>query len=153
MNALEHRIPPPLLALALMAAMEGVALLAAPTQVPVFLRLGVASALLVAAGGFGYPSVIAFRRAGTTIDPIRITRASTLVTSGVYRITRNPMYLTLALLLCAWAAWLGVALAACGPVAFVAFITRFQILPEERQLGARFGADYDGYRKRVRRWL
>jgi len=63
------------------------------------------------------------------------------------------MYVALTLLLCAWAAWLEQPLAALGPLAFALFIDRFQIVPEERAMLARFGADYDAYRQRTRRWI
>jgi protein-S-isoprenylcysteine O-methyltransferase Ste14 len=75
------------------------------------------------------------------------------VTSGIYRVTRNPMYVGLTLSLCAWGFWLGRPIAALGPLTFVAFIDRLQIVPEERALTARFGQAYADYRRRVRRWL
>jgi protein-S-isoprenylcysteine O-methyltransferase Ste14 len=56
-------------------------------------------------------------------------------------------------LLAAWAAYLGTAWAFLGPVVFIAFLTRFQIMPEERVLQAKFGAAYADYRARVRRWV
>jgi protein-S-isoprenylcysteine O-methyltransferase Ste14 len=76
-----------------------------------------------------------------------------MVTSGVYRHTRNPMYLGMLCLLGAWAAWLGNAAALLGLPAFVAYMNRFQIAPEERALAQRFGAAFDAYAARVRRWL
>lgn len=94
-----------------------------------------------------------FWQARTTINPLQPDRASVLVTHGIYRFTRNPMYLSLLLLLVAYASQLGTWAAFAGPVAYVAYITRFQILPEERVLLSKFGAEYDAYRRRVRRWL
>jgi protein-S-isoprenylcysteine O-methyltransferase Ste14 len=72
---------------------------------------------------------------------------------GVYRWTRNPMYLGMAVLLLAWGLWLanGAALAVIS--LFVAYLNRFQIAPEERALQARFGDEFTAYRARVRRWL
>lgn len=72
---------------------------------------------------------------------------------GVYRATRNPMYVGLALLLLAWTVYLGAPLALLGVAAFVAYITRFQIVPEERVLAQKFGPEFGAYRSRVRRWL
>ena len=80
-------------------------------------------------------------------------QASTLVTSGVYRFTRNPMYVGILLLLAAVAAHLGSVLALLGLPAFVFWIGRFQIAPEERALRAKFGSAYDDYTRAVRRWL
>jgi protein-S-isoprenylcysteine O-methyltransferase Ste14 len=71
----------------------------------------------------------------------------------VYRFTRNHMYLGLAVLLSAWAVWLAALLPWLAPLAFVLYITRFQIRPEERVLGQLFGPPYADYRRRVRRWL
>jgi protein-S-isoprenylcysteine O-methyltransferase Ste14 len=63
------------------------------------------------------------------------------------------MYAALTALLIAWTIWLAAPWAALGPVAFVLFITRFQIVPEERALRAKFGRAYEDYAQRVRRWI
>jgi protein-S-isoprenylcysteine O-methyltransferase Ste14 len=110
--------------------------------------LGVAGGLAVSLAG-----VIEFRRARTTVHPLRPERASALVSGGIYRFTRNPMYVGMLTTLLGWAAWLAAPWALLGPVAFVAFIGRFQIAPEERVLQRLFGADYEAYTRRVRRWL
>jgi len=109
--------------------------------------------LLLAAGAIGIAGVRAFARARTTVDPLRPERASTLVTSGIYRRTRNPMYVALAIALLAWALWLAHPLALLGVVAFMAWMSRHQIAPEERALQALFGAEFERYCSEVRRWL
>lgn len=76
-----------------------------------------------------------------------------MVTGGVYRLTRNPMYVGLTLLLTTWAVWLAVPWTFLGPVVFALFTHCFQILPEERVMSAKFGRAYEDYRRRVRRWL
>jgi protein-S-isoprenylcysteine O-methyltransferase Ste14 len=107
------------------------------------------AALVVCALG-----VLPFRRAGTTVDPTRPERASALVTTGVYSMTRNPMYLGMLLLIVAWGLWLANAAGMIlGPLAFVLYIDRVQIPREERALAAAFGSDYTAYVGRVRRWL
>ena len=108
----------------------------------------VAAAVLVVIGG-----VVAFRRAKTTVNPMKPDTASSLVVSGIYRYTRNPMYLGFLLLLMAWAAALSNVLALVSLLAFVLYMNRFQIVPEERMLASRFAQDYAEYRARVRRWL
>jgi protein-S-isoprenylcysteine O-methyltransferase Ste14 len=75
------------------------------------------------------------------------------VTSGVYRHSRNPMYVALASLLFGLAAALDVPLGFLGPLLFITYMNRFQIRPEEKALEARFGAPYLAYKQRVRRWL
>jgi protein-S-isoprenylcysteine O-methyltransferase Ste14 len=109
--------------------------------------------LLLVAGAIGLAGVRAFDRARTTVDPLRPERASALVTSGIYRRTRNPMYVALAIALLAWALWLAHPLALPWVIAFVAWMNRYQIAPEERALQALFGAEFARYCSEVRRWL
>lgn len=95
----------------------------------------------------------AFRKARTTINPLRPEKASSLVRSGIYRYTRNPMYLGMLVLLLAWSAYLAHPAAFAMLPLFVLYLNRFQIAPEERALARLFGAEFDDYRRRVRRWL
>jgi protein-S-isoprenylcysteine O-methyltransferase Ste14 len=142
------RIPPPILTLILALGMSPMG--AGDGSV---WRTTVALVAFVLAGAFGFPALRAFRRAATTIDPVQVDRASALVTGGIYRATRNPMYVSLTLLLVAWALWLGGWWVWAGPVALVLWLDRFQIRPEERAMEARFGAAYLRYKAQVRRWL
>ncbi len=150
---LDNRIPPPVMTVltGLAMAAAGAAIPAAP--LPLALRLGGFAATFVLAGGFGRPAIAAFLAAKTTINPVVIDQASTLVTSGIYARSRNPMYVALTALLGALAFSLGNAWLLIGPLAFALYTERFQILPEERAMSARFGAAYDAYRVRVRRPL
>jgi protein-S-isoprenylcysteine O-methyltransferase Ste14 len=112
-------------------------------------------AIILAAVGFitGTTGVLTFRRAKTTIDPTKPQLASSLVTWGIYAITRNPMYLGGLVVLSGWAIFLSNALAFLFLPAFVQYINRFQIKPEERTLTGLFGHEYLAYQDRVRRWL
>jgi protein-S-isoprenylcysteine O-methyltransferase Ste14 len=94
-----------------------------------------------------------FRQAGTTVNPLRPQSASRLVTGGIFRRSRNPMYVGLTCILVGYAVALGSASPWLVPAAFVATITWLQILPEERALATLFGAEYAAYRRDVRRWL
>jgi protein-S-isoprenylcysteine O-methyltransferase Ste14 len=87
------------------------------------------------------------------VNPLQPDAASSLVSGGVYRWTRNPMYLGMALVLLAWAVYLSSIAALAVLPLFIVYINRFQIEPEERALEARFGAQFERYRKAVRRWL
>jgi protein-S-isoprenylcysteine O-methyltransferase Ste14 len=109
--------------------------------------------LVVTGLAFDLSGLVVFLRRRTTINPLHPERASVLVTGGVYSITRNPMYVGLCCLLLAWAVYLWSPWALAGPVLFVLWITRWQIVPEERVLERVFGDEYRAYRTRVRRWL
>ncbi len=94
-----------------------------------------------------------FRRSGTTLEPLHPDQASVLVTSGPYTVSRNPMYVGLAGLLAAHAAWRG-SWAALLPLAgFVAVIDRSQIHAEEAALLEKFGPEYSAYRATSPRWI
>ncbi len=153
MQALELKIPPPAVAVLLAAVMWGISLVAPLLEVPAFLRVAAAVTIALAGGGFSLAGVISFRRARTTVNPMKPETTSSLVRSGIYGVTRNPMYLGLLIVLVAWAVFLSSAWALLGPLAFVLYINRFQIAPEERVLSAMFGTDYSAYKSRVRRWL
>lgn len=153
MRWLETRIPPPIVAACfallawLFAPVEARASLAASSRI----ALGVAIALL--GGAIAAAGSVRFHRAKTTVNPLHPEKASALVTTGIYRYTRNPMYVGMACLLLAWALHLSAWLPVAGPALFVLYITRFQILPEERTLQQLFGDAYTQYTSRVRRWL
>lgn len=153
MTWLETRIPPPVLAIAIAVAMGAAAWASPPSPIPWPARAAATVLLLLAGGAFGPVAIRSFLRAKTTTDPMHVERASSLVTTGIYARSRNPMYVGLAFLLTASAAWLGIAATVLGPIAFVLYMTRFQIIPEERALAARFGDDYRRYQAVVRRWL
>jgi protein-S-isoprenylcysteine O-methyltransferase Ste14 len=113
--------------------------------VPLGTGLALAGAAIMAV------AAIEFLRARTTIVPHRMPDA--LITGGLYRLSRNPIYLADALILAGlclrWGAWPSLVLV---PV-FTAIITRRFIRPEEARLRAAFGAGYDSYRAQVRRWI
>ena len=94
-----------------------------------------------------------FRQIGTTVNPVDPSKASRLVTDGVFRVSRNPMYLGLLLLLIGWAVWLGSISPLVVPPLFVFAITVVQIIPEERALNRNFGEEYVSYRRSVARWI
>lgn len=153
MRWLELRIPPRLLAVAVALGMWAMSLLE-----PRFESLPShhwATALVGALGGAAITIVggVTLRAARTTLLPMRPQKTTSLVTTGIFRWTRNPMYLGLAVALVGWAAFLSAAWSLLGPVLFVLYLNRFQIQPEERALTKLFGAEYTNYARRVRRWL
>lgn len=152
-HSLELKIPPPVVALCsaglawwLARSLPGWAM-----QIPG--RLPLAAALVLAGSTLDLWGLIAVHRARTTFNPMAPQRTSSIVRNGPYRFSRNPMYLGLACTLTGFAVWLAHPLALLAPAGFVAWVTRFQILPEERILRAAFGATYADYLRAVRRWL
>ncbi len=145
---------PPVVVLALFAA--GMYLLFRFLPVGYFDFLGrryLALGLSVAAVVISILSVIRFFRAGTSVDPRTPDKASGLVTNGIYRYSRNPMYLAMLLLLLAWGLFLGNAFNTLVAAFFVAYMNKFQIIPEEEALSAKFGKAYQQYLLQVRRWF
>lgn len=152
MHWLETRIPPPIVMLLLGLAALGVAGCAPAFAFDVPLQTALALAVAVLGLALNLLPKRAFRRAGTTVNPLRPAASTQLVTAGIYRYTRNPMYLGHALILAGWTLHLGNALALIALPAFLLFVARFQIQPEERALARRFPG-YARYRRQVRRWL
>lgn len=150
---MQRRIPPPIVALITIALMWGVsrALPALDFTIPyvdvifwITLFLGV---LIVTIAGFG------FIKAKTTTNPLKPESATALITTGLYRFTRNPMYLGMLLIVIAAAVFLSNVIAFILASLFVIAMNRFQIRAEERALENIFGDAYRDYCKRVRRWL
>ena len=153
MRFLEHRIPPPVVALVVGTGMWTVAEVPPILQLPKLVQLPAAVALGAIGAAVAIGGVASFRRAKTTVNPLKPETSVALVSTGVYSISRNPMYLGMVLALFAWAVYLSSVWSLVGPILFALYITRFQIVPEERALDALFGAPFAEYKKRVRRWL
>jgi len=106
----------------------------------------IGTALIVAAR-------VALERAGTTWHPTEPGRTTALVTTGVYRFSRNPTYLGMEIVLLSWAVMLASPAAVLMTALFVLYIERFQIRPEESTLSISLGQEYRDYSLRVRRWV
>jgi protein-S-isoprenylcysteine O-methyltransferase Ste14 len=153
MKTLELKIPPLPLAVGF-----GVLMWAVDRWLPMqtersWVRSVIALATLGLAIGIVVTAVIGFRSARTTVDPFHPEAASTIVTTGIYGVTRNPMYLGFLLALVSLAVFLGNVASAVLPLIFVVYMNRFQIGPEERALRTRFGEPYEAYLRSVRRWF
>ncbi len=152
---LVSRLPPPAIILLLVGAMSLVTDLWPELALPIPLHIGWGAAALC-----GLLSLVLsvwalwiFRRAKTTVDPRRPEQTRQLVTHGIYRVSRNPMYLALLLLVLAWSLLLAHALAFLGvPLCFF-YLDRMPIRHEEQHLQRKFGPAYRNYQLRVRRWI
>lgn len=150
---MKTRIPPPLVTLAFAMMMLGL-----DRQFPAGrfdLPEGGTAALLLSLLGLAIIAAAGrnFRKAGTTVNPLDPARASSLVSAGIFRRSRNPMYLSMLVFLIALGIWLGNVSSIVALTLFVWFMTRFQIKPEEEALTQLFGAEYEDYCSRVRRWI
>jgi protein-S-isoprenylcysteine O-methyltransferase Ste14 len=153
MQALELKVPPPLVAALIAASMWGISKLPPAIALPEVIRTVTALPVALAGAALTGAGLLSFRQARTTVNPMKPQSAALLVRSGVYSISRNPMYLGLLVVLVAWAAFLSTVWALLGPLVYVLYINRFQIAPEERILSAKFGASYAEYKARVRQWI
>jgi protein-S-isoprenylcysteine O-methyltransferase Ste14 len=153
MQRLITKTPAPVVAIAIGGIMKLYAYAAnipfdtSPVLAEVGIRLSQLSAVIALL------AFVSFGLARTTINPLEPSRASTLLTGGIFRITRNPLCLSLLLLLIAYAVRLGSWAECLGPAFFAAYITRFQIIPEEKVLATKFGAAFLAYMSRTRRWI
>jgi protein-S-isoprenylcysteine O-methyltransferase Ste14 len=154
MHFLELRIPPVMLVILVAVAMAGVAY-TVPTSLPMPMwpRLIVALSLVVVGAGVAMAGVVAFRRQKTTVNPFTPEQSSSLVATGIYRFSRNPMYLGFFLALLGWCVYLSNWASALWLPVFVLYMNRFQIGPEERALKQHFGPAFVAYTQSVRRWL
>jgi protein-S-isoprenylcysteine O-methyltransferase Ste14 len=153
MNFLNNRIPPPAVALVLAICMYALKEFGPQIHIGRDFRNFATLMLVVLGLACEVPAIFTFWKQKTTVNPLKIDSAKHLVVSGAYRFTRNPMYLGMSFLLIGWALNLANLLAFIGPILFVIYITRFQILLEERVLSKIFGNEYTEYKNKVRRWI
>ena len=150
---LELRIPPPVVFL-FCAAFIWLLSIATPWASFEFSARNLLALAIAAVGSlFAVAGVFSILSAGTTLSPEKPGKTTKLVVTGVYRISRNPMYLSLLLFLISLAIYHANFAAAIPIPFFVIYINRFQIRPEERALASRFGSEFEAYCRRVRRYL
>lgn len=154
MQALETRIPPLVLTLLAGATTWLLSRVDAPVG---FLDNGpsqlAAIGLWLIGAGVLLEAVGGFVKARTSVDPHHPSKATELVNTGMYRFTRNPMYLGMVLVVIGGALWLATLFGLIGPALLVLALTRLQIMPEERHLEEAFGDAYDTFRAATRRWI
>jgi protein-S-isoprenylcysteine O-methyltransferase Ste14 len=152
-SRLELKVPPVLVTTAFALLMWLVSLFLPGFATPKPFRLLSFAALMSIGAYVAISGVVSFRKARTTVNPLTPGEATSLVTSGIYKRTRNPMYVGLFFLLLGWGLLLSNLYSLALSVGFVLYMNRFQIRREERALESAFGSGFSLYRNRVRRWL
>ena len=148
---MKTKIPPPIIALICIVINYLSTYLINPIKFPnieiiggLILLLGVATAVL---------ATLLFKKDQTTVNPRNPEKTTTLVTNGIFSITRNPMYLGLFFSISStilfFGSWFGIIIL----MFFVWYINKFQIIPEEEAMEKLFGNKYSEYRQKVRRWI
>lgn len=153
MAFLENKVPPPLVALIFAVAMWCLSLYTPTIEVSSSAQSILIALLFLLGALFSVSGVVSFRMAKTTVNPLKPESSTSLVISGVYTITRNPMYVGFVLFLLAWSAYLASFWAMGFALLYAIYIQRFQILPEERAMESLFAQEFIDYKSRVRRWL
>jgi protein-S-isoprenylcysteine O-methyltransferase Ste14 len=154
MNLLETKLPPVLvLSIGILLVWLLSLVMPEPLRNGSPFRLVLAVTLFVGGIVLVISAVFSFRKFQTSVDPINPDKANSIVTTGVYSISRNPMYLAMLLVLTAFAVFMWLASGILVLLAFIAYMTRFQIIPEERVLARKFGDEFRHYCERVRRWI
>ena len=153
MPSLELKVPPPAVALVIGVLMWLLSRAAPSLGFAIPASTLIAIILAVAGLGTAIAGVATFAKAKTTVNPTTPQASSSLVSWGIYSVTRNPMYLGLLLELTAWAIFLSNPLPFLLLPVYMIYINRFQIAPEERVLTSLFGSEFAAYQSRVRRWI
>jgi len=153
MHHLELKIPPAALVLLFAWAMWCVAEVSPWAVVQIPGKVLVASVLWGAGVVLIIIGAVAFISAKTTVNPLMPELTTSIVTRGIYKLSRNPMYVGFFMILVAWAVFLGNILSTVLLPLFVVYMNQFQITPEENALLAKFGDEYARYLKSVRRWI
>ncbi len=155
MKNLELKIPPVLIFL-----VSVVGIYNAPAQIEAYTFVQgftafIGFGIFVLGVLIGLIGVITFKRAKTTVNPVSVEKASSLVTHGIFRATRNPMYLGMALGIIGVSVYLqsNIIMSLFFLFFYISYMTRFQIVPEERVLTELFGDTYTTYLESTRRWL
>ena len=153
MKKIELKIPPVAVMVIVGTAMWLVSIVLPKMHLSDTFHIAMVVIFAAIGSAFGITGLLSFSKAKTTFDPMKPASSTSLVTSGIYSITRNPMYVGLLSFLTAWCFFIESAYALLLLAAFVIYMNKFQIQPEERALRSIFGDVYDDYVLRVRRWL
>jgi protein-S-isoprenylcysteine O-methyltransferase Ste14 len=150
---IELKIPPPLIMLSVAGLMWLISPVWSSFELNETIKYALVLMFFLCGISIELSGLLSFRKAKTTINPLKPENSSQIVNFGIYQKTRNPMYLGMTLLLFGWAIFLSNFLAFALIPLFVVYITQFQIKPEEKILTEIFGDEFLQYKKQVRRWI
>lgn len=153
MKALNCKLPPMLVSLMLGIFMWAAAFIFPSFTVLLPLRLPVSLFMAIIGFAIVFISGHSFTNAKTSFNPVQFDKVTSLVTSGVYSFTRNPMYLGVMTAFIGWAYYLGNIFSAVIVPLNIIYLNRFQIKREETILEEKFGREYLLYKSKVRRWI
>ena len=153
MSFLENKIPPPVVLIVCLVLMWLISRETASLEIDSEIKLLASSFMFILGVCIAVAGIVSFRKAKTTVNPLKPEEATHLVVVGIFKYTRNPMYLgmlsvTIGMLIKLSNPW-----AVVMVLVFYFYINRYQIIPEERAMQKLFGDQFTGYAKRVRRWL
>ena len=149
----ETKIPPPMLAVLFISFMWLADQYSPGSVIDETFRISVAIGLSLFGALSVVLGIVSFVGAKTTLNPLQPEKAGTLVTTGIYKYTRNPMYLGMLCVLLAWGLFLANGFSLVLAILFIPVMNFLQILPEERAMELNFREHYIAYKGKVRRWL
>ena len=145
------KIPPPLIVLVLIVSIyfssKKIDLINIPLQLEISIFILSAGILI-----FVNP-VLQFIKSKTTVNPIQFEEVNKLVTSGIFKYSRNPMYLGMLMIVLSASIFYLNIYSILTPLLFILWINKFQIKREEEFLIEKFGDEYLSYKKKTRRWI
>ena len=148
---MKTKIPPPIIALGCIIINYLSTYLINPISFPISEIIG--GLILLVGIATTVSAILLFKNYKTTVNPMRPEESTTLVTTGIFSITRNPMYFGLFFVIFStvlfFGSWFGIIIL----MFFIWYITNFQIIPEEEAMEKLFGNKYDEYRQNIRRWI
>ncbi len=150
---LEHKIPPPIVALITLVGVYWSSQASSLSSLAIDAPLWLSITTAVLGLGIMLSGALEFRKAKTTVNPLNPEQASELVVSGIFKVTRNPMYLGMSLIIIAASLALGNLIGLVWMMGFMLYIQVFQIKPEEKAMHKLFGDSFNDYCQRVRRWI
>lgn len=152
MTFLETRIIPPMVMAIFAVLMWGVAQMSPSFDIGILGNI-LSKTFLIAGFAILFVAAFYFFKAKTTLNPMNPSNTSALVTTGLYKFSRNPIYVADVLFLLSWGFYMSNIFSLLIILGFMPYLARFQILPEERALEEIFGADYVAFKAKVRRWI